>query len=125
MLHSKRSGRQTREFSEAPTEVTLICESGGEGHLCHRQVGLHQQVVRPSEPSSHDVPMRSEPDRAKEGSREVRARHSHTGSEFPDVQSGIQMGVDMLFNASQNSRCQSALTGALNEKLSSTGNRIE
>ena len=39
MLHSKGSGRQTCEFSEAPTEVTLICESGGEGHLCQRQVG--------------------------------------------------------------------------------------
>ena len=90
MLHSKGSGRQTCEFSEAPTEVTLIRESGGEGHLCHCQVGLRLQVVCPSEPSSHDVPMRCEPDRAKEGSREVRHRNSHTGSEFRDVQTGIQ-----------------------------------
>jgi hypothetical protein len=109
MLHSKGSGRQTCEFSEAPTEVTLICESGGEGHLCHRQVGLRQQVVRPSEPSSHDEPMRCETDRAKEGSREMRHRNSRTGSEFRDVQSGIQMGVDILLNAPQNSRCHIAI----------------
>ena len=125
MQHSKGSGRQTCEFSEAPTEVTLICESGGESHLCRRQVGLHEQVVRPHEPSSHDVPMRCEPDRAKEGSREVRRGNSRTCSEFRNVQSGIQMGFDILLNAPQNSRCQSALTGALHDRSSGTGNRIE
>jgi hypothetical protein len=39
MLHSKGSGWQTDEFSEAPTKVTLIRETGGESHLCQRQVG--------------------------------------------------------------------------------------
>jgi hypothetical protein len=40
MLHSKGSGWQTHEFSEAPTKVTLIRESGGESHLCQRQIDL-------------------------------------------------------------------------------------
>jgi hypothetical protein len=45
--------------------------------------------------------MRRKSDRPEEGSREVRHRNSHAGSQFLNAQSGIQMSVDIFFNAPQ------------------------
>src|SRR5271155_4568883 len=69
--------------------------------------------------------MRRKSDRPEERSREVRHRNSHAGSQFLKAQSGIQMSVDIFFNAPQDSRWHSAFVGVLPNRSSRTGDRIE
>ena len=44
---AKPAGRNADDFAEAPAAVTLVGESGGDGDLRERQLGLDEKMLVP------------------------------------------------------------------------------